>query len=59
MGHSKPLLRETLACAARAGHARVALAVHLENPARFLYQSCGFEQADVRHGYLLMVARVG
>ena len=59
MGHSKPLLREALDCAARAGHARVALTVHPENPARFLYQSCGFEQVDVRHGYLLMVARVG
>ncbi len=58
-GHGKPLLREALACAARAGHARVALTVHPENPARFLYQSCGFEQVDVRHGYLLMVARVG
>ena len=59
MGHGKPLLREALACAARAGHARVALTVHPENPARFLYQSCGFEQVEVRHGYLLMVARVG
>lgn len=58
-GHGKPLLREALACAARAGHARVALTVHPENPARLLYQSCGFEQVDVRHGYLLMVARVG
>ena len=58
-GHGKPLLREALACAARAGHARVALTVHPENPARFLYQRCGFEQVDVRHGYLLMVARVG
>jgi ribosomal protein S18 acetylase RimI-like enzyme len=50
MAHGKPLLREALACAARAGHARVALTVHPENPARFLYQSCGFEQVDVRHG---------
>ncbi len=58
-GHGKPLLREALACAARAGHARVALTVHPENPARFLYQSCGFEQVDVRHGHLLMVVRVG
>jgi len=24
-----------------------------------MYKSCGFEQVDVRHGYLLMVARVG
>jgi hypothetical protein len=35
------------------------LTVHPENPARFLYQRCGFELVDVGHGYLLMVARVG
>ena len=58
-GHGKPLLREALPCAARAGHARVALTVHPENPARFLYQRCGFEQVDVQHGNLLMAARVG
>jgi hypothetical protein len=58
MGHGKPLLSVALACAARAGHARVALTDHPENPARFPYQSCGFEQVDVQHGYLLMTARV-
>ena len=46
-------------CASRAGHAQVALTVHPESPPRFLYQSCGFEKVDVRHGYLLMAARVG
>lgn len=57
-GHGRPLMQEALACATRAGYAQVALTVHPENPARFLYQSCGFQQVEVRNNYWLMVARV-
>lgn len=57
-GYGRPLMLEALACAARAGHAQVALTVHPENPARFMYKSCGFQQVEVRNGFWLMVARV-
>ena len=57
-GFGKPLMLEALSRAARAGHKQVALTVHPENPARFLYQSCGFKQVEVRHYYWLMVASV-
>lgn len=57
-GFGRPLMREALARAARAGHAQVALTVHPENPARHLYQSCGFVQVEVRSTYWLMIARV-
>ena len=57
-GYGRPLMLEALACAARAGHAQVALTVHPENPARFMYQSCGFQQIEVRSNYWLMVARL-
>lgn len=55
-GFGKPLMLEALARAARAGHGQVALTVHPENPARFMYQSCGFKQLAVRGHYWLMVA---
>lgn len=57
-GYGRPLMLEALACAARAGYAQVALTVHPENPARFMYQSCGFQQIEVRSNYWLMVVRL-
>lgn len=58
-GYGRPLMLEALSCAARAGHTQVALTVHPENPARFMYQSYGFQQVEIRSNYWLMVARVG
>lgn len=58
-GFGERLMRETLSRAAVAGHRQVALTVHPENPARWLYQRCGFAQVDTRNTYWLMVARLG
>ena len=57
-GYGKPLMLEAVACAARAGHAQVALTVHEENPARLMYQSCGFQRVELLSHYWLMVARL-
>ena len=57
-GFGKPLMLQALAMAARAGYKQVALTVHPENPARFMYQGCGFKQVEVRQNYWLMVAGV-
>jgi GNAT superfamily N-acetyltransferase len=55
-GIGKPLMRATLDAAWAAGHPRVALTVHPENPARRLYAACGFEESGLRGSYHLMVA---
>jgi ribosomal protein S18 acetylase RimI-like enzyme len=57
-GFGKRLMLEALARAAGAGHRQVALTVHPENPARFMYRSCGFREIEVRNTYWLMVAGV-
>lgn len=54
-GHGEPLLRETLAAAHRAGYRQVSLTVHPENPARRLYQRCGFRDAGMRNGFHRMI----
>jgi ribosomal protein S18 acetylase RimI-like enzyme len=56
-GHGRPLMRATLAAAARAGYRQVSLTVHPENPALHLYESCGFRRLEARRGFHLMVAR--
>lgn len=58
-GHGKPLMQAALAQARQAGHRRVALTVHPENPARFMYQVCGFQQTGLRGHYWLMLAELG
>ena len=57
-GYGRPLLLEALAAATRAGHRRVSLTVHPENPALDLYERCGFRKVERRNDYHLMVARV-
>ena len=57
-GHGRGLMLAALRSAAAAGYRQVALTVHPDNPARFLYERCGFRQVDVRHTYRLMVATV-
>lgn len=57
-GIGKALMQAALRAAWSHGHARVALTVHPENPARRLYAACGFEEVEVRRGgYHLMVAQ--
>ncbi len=54
-GIGKQLLLAALSQAWRAGHTQVALTVHPQNPAVFLYERCGFRKVELRHGYHLMV----
>jgi ribosomal protein S18 acetylase RimI-like enzyme len=57
-GIGKPLMLEALRAARCAGYERVSLTVHPGNPARFMYERCGFRNAGLRNGYDLMVASV-
>ena len=57
-GYGRPLMLETLRAAARAGYRQVSLTVHPDNPARDLYESCGFRTVGLRGTYHLMVAGV-
>ena len=47
-----------LQAAAARGHRQVALTVHPLNPARRLYERCGFRVVEERRGYLLMLVRL-
>jgi ribosomal protein S18 acetylase RimI-like enzyme len=55
-GMGKLMMRAALAAAWQRGYRKVSLTVHPENPARFLYQACGFEEAGLRGTYHLVVA---
>ncbi len=57
-GYGRKLLCEAMSRAAAAGYRQIALTVHPNNPARFMYQSCGFVQVEVRSNYWLMLASV-
>ena len=57
-GHGRLLMLETLDAARRAGYRKVALTVHPENPARHMYERCGFRNVDLRNNYHLMLARL-
>lgn len=54
-GLGQPLMRAALAAARDAGYERVSLTVHPENPARHLYERCGFRTLELRHHYRLMI----
>jgi ribosomal protein S18 acetylase RimI-like enzyme len=54
-GHGRPMLQAALQAAHTAGHRRVALTVHPQNPARHLYAACGFREHGLRNTYHLMV----
>lgn len=58
-GHGRPLMKAALQAARQAGHARVSLTVHPQNPAQRLYESCGFRRIELRNGYQLMVVELG
>ena len=49
---------ETLRAVALAGYRQVSLTVHPENPAQYMYESCGFRKVERRNTYHLMVASV-
>lgn len=57
-GHGRPLMEAALRAAAAAGHMRVSLTVHPQNPARRMYESCGFRNVEIRNSYQLMVAHL-
>lgn len=55
-GYGRPLMLAALAAARAAGYRQVSLTVHLQNPAQYMYESCGFRKVELRSGYHLMVA---
>jgi ribosomal protein S18 acetylase RimI-like enzyme len=57
-GYGRPLMEAALKAAKQAGYSRVSLSVHPQNPAQYLYESCGFRKIEVRNSYHLMVAHV-
>jgi ribosomal protein S18 acetylase RimI-like enzyme len=58
-GYGRPLMQAALKAGEQAGYKRVSLTVHPENPAQYLYESCGFRKIDLRGTYHLMVAQLG
>lgn len=56
LGHGQRLMLETLQAARLAGYKQVSLTVHQENPARFMYERCGFRQVGLRKHFHLMLA---
>lgn len=58
-GHGAPLMRAALDAARSAGFEQVSLTVHPQNPARRMYERCGFQKTDVRNGYHLMLSKLG
>jgi ribosomal protein S18 acetylase RimI-like enzyme len=57
-GYGRPLMLEAIQAFRRAGYKQVALTVHPENPAQFMYERCGFRKVGLRNTYHLMVASV-
>ena len=57
-GYGRLLMLEAMQAFQRAGYKQVALTVHPENPAQFMYERCGFRRVGLRNTYHLMVASV-
>ena len=55
-GHGEPLMRAALAAARGQGYRQVALTVHPQNPARRMYERCGFRTIGFRNSFHHMVA---
>lgn len=55
-GHGRALMNAALAAAWAHGYRCVSLTVHPDNPARALYERCGFVMRGLRGTYLLMLA---
>lgn len=58
-GFGQPLMQRALDAARAAGYSQVSLTVHPENPARRMYERCGFRTIDYRNTYHLMVVALG
>ena len=54
-GIGKRMMQEALRQAWRAGHRKVSLTVHPLNPAKRVYEACGFVDREIRSTYHLMV----
>ena len=57
-GFGRRLMLAALEAARAYGYRQVSLTVHPQNPARALYESCGFVEQEIRKTYHLMVARL-
>lgn len=57
-GFGRPLMLQALAAAREAGYRQVSLTVHPENPAQYMYESCGFRKVERRNNYHLMAYSV-
>ncbi len=57
-GYGESLLRSTLDAARAAGYRQVSLTVHPQNPAKSLYERCGFQKAGQRRDYHLMLCKL-
>lgn len=55
-GHGEPLMRAALSAARGHGYGQVALTVHPQNPARSVYERCGFRTIGFRNTFHHMVA---
>lgn len=55
-GIGKRMMQAALGACWQHGYRKVSLTVHPENPARRMYQACGFREAGLRGTYHLMVA---
>lgn len=58
-GIGRLLMRQALAAAGSAGYGQVSLTVHPENPARRMYEGCGFVRVGTRSFHDVMVGRTG
>ena len=58
-GFGRRLMLAALEAARAHGYRQVSLTVHPLNPAIALYESCGFEEREIRNTYHLMVAVLG
>lgn len=57
-GYGGPLMQAALDAARRSSYTQVSLTVHPQNPARRMYERCGFQKIAVRNNYDLMVTHV-
>ena len=58
-GHGTRIMKAGLEAAVEAGYRQVSLTVHPENPARKLYDKCGFVEIGLRKGFVLMLWKAG
>lgn len=57
-GFGQPMMQAALNAAGVAGYRQVSLTVHPENPARRMYERCGFRTIDFRNSYHLMLLQL-